>query len=222
MVIAKNLKSVYEKNKAEILKMVALDQNKPLGFEEMEYSFVDLQGRKYFSFPESTALPLERLAKLEQTKVYLSSGLHNGTINEICGYMNEVLGNIVNSGFDTEVKKNSSKNIANLGMLINEIKTRQETYMPIELFYDFLACQLVREDEKPYVFNNEIHLDKINALMDLNKANGGFFFGCKELKLLQNLLNMSEIEWVEYWQQSEISHRLRSQALRTYLSESKS
>lgn len=219
MIIAKNLKSVYEKHKQEIHKLVALDQNKPIGFDELEYSFSDLQGRKYYSFPESTSLPIERLAKIEECKALMSSGLHHGTIQEICGLMDEILSKIVNTGLDNEVKKHGSKNIGKLSVLIKELQEREKTFIPIELFYAFLSHQLVREDENPYVVNNSIHLDKIASLMDLNEKIGGFFFGQKELKLLRNLLNLSESEWNEYWQASKLYHQARSKALKTFLFE---
>lgn len=221
MILSKDVESFYKKHKEEILKLVAKDQNKPIGFDELEYSFVDMLGRRYYSFPEATALPIERLAKLEEYKVLMSSGLHNGVIEELTNAMDNILSNIVNSGLETEVKKNSSKNLANLGMLINEIKERQKIFIPIELFYAFLSCQLVREDESPYVFNESIHKDKIVALMELNEKNGGFFFGQKELSLLKNLLNMQEEEWNEYWQTSMEHHRYRRKALEIYLSEKK-
>lgn len=217
MILSKDVESFYKKHKEEILKLVAKDQNKPIGFDELEYSFVDMLGRRYYSFPEATALPIERLAKLEEYKVLMSSGLHNGVIEELTNAMDNILSNIVNSGLETEVKKNSSKNLANLGMLINEIKERQKIFIPIELFYAFLSCQLVREDESPYVFNESIHKDKIVALMELNEKNGGFFFGQKELSLLRNLLNMQEEEWNEYWQTSMEHHRYRRKALEIYL-----
>lgn len=218
MIIAKNLQSVYKNNKEELLKLVAKDQNKPIGFDELEYSFIDLQGKKYYSFPEATALPIERLAKMEEYKVYMSSGLHNQAITEITDYMQSILEKIVNSGIDNEVKKNSSKNIGDLGMLIRELKERQKTFIPIEIYYAFLAIQLVREDENPYMFNNSVHNSKIAALMDLNEQNGGFFFGQRESKQLQSWLNMSETEWSEYWENSMEYHRIKLKALEIYLS----
>lgn len=218
MIISKNVESFYKKHKQELLKLIAIDQNKPMGLDELEYSFVDLLGRRYYSFPEATSLPIERLGKLEEYKVLMSSGLHKGVVDEITSAMEDILSKIVNSGLDQEVKKYSSKNLANLGLLINEIKERQKIFIPIELFYAFLACQLVREDENPYGFNEEIHKDKIVALMELNEKNGGFFFGQKELNLLKNLLNMQEDEWNEYWQTSMEHHRARRKALLTYLS----
>ena len=218
MIIAKNLQSVYKNNKEELLKLIAKDQNKPMGFDELEYSFIDLQGKKYYSFPEATALPIERLAKMEEYKVYMSSGLHNQAITEITDYMQSILEKIVNSGIDNEVKKNSSKNIGDLGMLIRELKERQKTFIPIEIYYAFLAIQLVREDENPHIFNNSVHNSKIAALMDLNEQNGGFFFGQKESKQLQSWLNMLEPEWSEYWENSMVFHKIRTKALETYLS----
>ena len=218
MIIAKNLQSVYKNNKEELLKLVAKDQNKPIGFDELEYSFIDLQGKKYYSFPEATALPIERLAKMEEYKVYMSSGLHNQAITEITDYMQSILEKIVNSGIDNEVKKNSSKNIGDLGMLIRELRERQKTFIPIEIYYAFLAIQLVREDENPYMFNNSVHNSKIASLMDLNEINGGFFFGQRESKQLQSWLNMSETEWSEYWENSMEYHRIKLKALEIYLS----
>jgi len=218
MIIAKNLQSVYKNNKEELLKLIAKDQNKPIGFDELEYSFIDLQGKKYYSFPEATALPIERLAKMEEYKVYMSSGLHNQAITEITDYMQSILEKIVNSGIDNEVKKNSSKNIGDLGMLIRELKERQKTFIPIEIYYAFLAIQIVREDENPYMFNNSVHNSKIAALMDLNEINGGFFFGQRESKQLQSWLNMSETEWSEYWENSMEYHRIKLKALEIYLS----
>lgn len=218
MIISKNVESFYKKHKQELLKLIAIDQNKPMGLDELEYSFVDLLGRRYYSFPEATSLPIERLGKLEEYKVLMSSGLHKGVVDEITGAMEDILSKIVNSGLDNEVKKYSSKNLANLGVLINELKERQKIFIPIELFYAFLSCQLVREDENPYGFNEEIHKDKILALMELNEKNGGFFFGQKELNQLKNLLNMQEDEWNEYWQTSMEHHRARRKALLTYLS----
>jgi hypothetical protein len=218
MIISKNVESFYNKHKEELLKLIAKDQNKPLGFDEMEYAFVDMKGRKYYSFSEATALPIERLGKLEEYKVLMSSGLHNGVVSEITEAMEDIVSKIVNSGLDQEVKKNSSKNLANLGLLINELKERQKIFIPIELFYAFLSCQLVREDENPYVFNESIHKDKIVSLMELNEQNGGFFFGQRELNLLKNLLNMQEEEWNEYWLTSMAHHKHRRKALEIYLS----
>lgn len=217
MILAKDLKSVYENHKDELMKMVAKDQNKPIGFEDLVYSFSDLDGKKYYSFTESTNLPIERLAKLEEYQVLMTSGLHNGRIDEITTYMDNILSSVVNTGLDDEVKKKSSKNLAKLGLLIQELKTAKDNFIPVELFYSMLAVQLVREDENIYSINDTTIHEKVIAFQKLSESNGGFFFGLKELKLVQSLSAMSENEWNEYWKQSKQYHEARKKALRTYL-----
>lgn len=222
MIIARDLESLYKKHKDELDKIVARNQSRPIGFDELEFAFLDLNGKKYYSFPEATSIPMVRLGKLEEYKVLMSSGLHNGLVNELTEHMDKILANIVNSGLDVEVKKNSSKNIANLGMLITELRERSKTFVPVELMFAFLSAQLVREDENPYTFNEQIHIDKIAQLQAINEEFGGFFFGRKELKQLIDLQNISADEWSEYWQRSLVHHRIRQQALNDYLSDKSS
>lgn len=204
-----NLQSFYNKKKSELTKLVALDQNIAFDRSAMEYCLVDLQGKKYYSFPESLALPLERLGKIEEFKIWMASGLHEETINLICDQMEKILSEGIKDG----------KGTANIGMLIAELRDRQKMALPIELFYNYLAIQLIREDENPEVYNNQIHLEKIYALKELNEQTGGFFFGLKELNQLQRLLNMSASEWNEYWQNSIIQHQNRLKALMIVLQE---
>lgn len=199
----------YKHYKEEVKKLVALDQNVPFDIGSMEFTLYDLLGKKYYSFPESTAIPMERLAKIEEFKVWMSCGLHAGSIELICEQMEKILSDGIKNG----------KGTAQIGLLISELRTRKEMSIPIELFYNYLAVQLVREDEKPEVFNNQIHLEKIVALQDMTKETGSFFFGLKELKMLRNWSDMSEDEWDSYWANSIKLHQNRLQALMTVLQE---
>lgn len=208
MIIHKgNLQSFYEKHKTEITKLVALDQNTSFDIGSMEYCLVDLSGKKYYSFPESLALPLERMGKIEEYLQWITSGLTGDTISFLCDEMDKLLSDGLKTG------KNASK----IGLIISEIRGRKEMAIPVELMYNLLAVQLIREDENPEVFNNQIQIEKIIALKELNEQTGGFFFGLKELKQLQNLFNMSPEEWSNYWERSITQHRIRLEALMTVL-----
>lgn len=202
-----NLQSFYNKKKSELTKLVALDQNIAFDRSAMEYCLVDLQGKKYYSFPESLALPLERLGKIEEYLQWITSGLTGDTIAFLCDEMDKLLSDGLKTG------KNASK----IGLIVAEIKSRKEMAIPVELMYNLLAVQIIREDENPEVFNQQIHLEKIIALKELNEQTGGFFFGLKELKALQNLFNMSPEQWKDYWERSIIAHRIRLEALMTVL-----
>lgn len=202
-----NLQSLYNKKKTEFSKLVALDQNTSFDIGQMEYSLVDLNGKKYYSFPETLAIPLERLGKIEEYLQWITSGLTGDSLEFLCNEMDKLLSEGLKNG----------KNAGMLGMIIIEIKHRKNMAIPVELMYNLLAVQLIREDENPEVFNNHIHLEKIVALKELNEKTGGFFFGLKELKKLQSLLDMSPEKWSEYWEASIVQHRIRLEALMTVL-----
>lgn len=202
-----NIQSFYNKRKTEFSKLVALDQNVAFDIGSMEYSLVDLSGKKYYSFPESLALPLERLGKVEEYLQWITSGLTGDTVEMFCDEMDKLLSDGLKTG----------KNAAKIGLLLSEIRERKNMAIPVELMYNLLAVQIIREDENPEVFNNQIHLEKIIALKELNDQTGGFFFGLKELKKLQDLFNMSPEKWSEYWENSITQHRIKLEALMTVL-----
>lgn len=203
----KDYKKIYEANKEEFKRLVALDQNKPIGTADLKHTCIDLQGKSYYSFTDAVDIPLERLAKIEEYKLWLSSGLHKETVEVLCDKAEEILSSGLTKG----------KGSAKLGLIISELRERQNMVVPVELLYNLIAVQLVREDENPNVFNNEIHLQKIVALKELSDQSGSFFFGWSELKQLQGWLNMSEAEWVQYWRESTLTHQRRMEALKQVL-----
>lgn len=207
-----NLESLYKKRKTDLNKLFALDQHLKTDIGSLEYCMTDLMGKKYYSFPENLALPLERLGKVEEFKIWMSSGLHTESLELICSNMEKILSEGIKDG----------KGTAMIGLFIAELRERKNMAIPVELFYNYLAVQLIREDENIDVFNNQIHLEKIIALKEVNEQMGGFFFGLRELKMLQNLLNMSAEEWNSYWESSIIQHRNRLQALMTVLQQGSS
>lgn len=203
----KTNKEIYEKNREEFKKLVAMDQNRPTNIQDLTFSMYDLNGKSYYVFNDSLDMPLERLAKIEEYKIWVASGLHSNVVDQLCDSAEEILAGGLTKG----------KGAAKLGLILSEIRERKNMSVPVELLYNILAVQLIREDENPNSFHNEIHLQKIVALKDITEKQGSFFFGMKELRLLHDWLNMSEVEWKEYWQSSITMHNRRTQALKQVL-----
>ena len=63
----------------------------------------------------------------------------------------------------------------------------------VELFYNILAVQIVRDDEDPYTYTNAIQLQKVEAFKkEQHTGNLYFFFQQPELKNLSDLLKITQ------------------------------
>ena len=88
--------------------------------------------------------------------------------------------------------------------------------VPVELLYNILAVQLIREDEKCETFDNEKQMNKVEELKDLVSEYGcSFFLGWKELKMLFDFTTKSESEWIAFWQASQEESRVMTEVLKT-------
>jgi len=65
----------YELHKEELLKIFASQQSKPLIHADLEQCFVDRNGKRYFRFPDSVSLPIERLGERDKLMMWMSAGL---------------------------------------------------------------------------------------------------------------------------------------------------
>lgn len=200
---------LWNENKEEFLKIYASQQSKPLDKKQLEKCFVDRNGKIYYRFPESVALPVERLGKLNQFIGWISAGL---TASELNYFLDEI-DKALNDGLANKDKKASAR----IGSLVTQIRERQNMVIHTELLYNFLAVQWVREDEAPDVYNNEIQMQKVEQFKkEVANSNSYFFFQQKELKRLNVLLSFTEDEWKQYWQESLDKQRALKSALEVY------
>lgn len=160
---------------------------------KLEKCFTDSIGINYYKFPESMSLPIERFGKLQEFMMWMSAGLTANELDLLLDEADKALTNGLTTG----------KNAAKIGFVLTQIRERKNMVLHTELLYNFLAVQVVREDEQPEYFNNAIHLEKIDQFK-LETANGKTydFFLRIGLKKLNVLYNMSEGEWNTYWRES--------------------
>ena len=59
------------------------------------------------------------------------------------------------------------KGFAKIGFILTQIRERKTMVIHTELLYNFLAVQVIRQDEQAEHFNNAIHLEKIERLFSL-------------------------------------------------------
>ena len=95
-------------------------------------------------------------------------------------------------------KKNASK----IGFIIAELRDRKNMVVHEELFYNFIAVQLIRSDEKIVEFNNKIQMEKVEAIREMNKSDDGFFLIIQKFLKVLNLSDITKTELDELLEQS--------------------
>lgn len=187
-----------------LLEYYRADHAKPVTHASLEYAFTDAKGKKYYRFPTSVSLPIERYGHLMKFITLLSARLTAENMDKILDKMLE----IIQQGIGKD------KNAAKVAALVYELKDRESWIVPAQLVYDILAVQYVREDERPDMFDNEIHMDKVTAFKD-DISKSEFFFRLPELAKLTGSILMSAEEWENYCRQSADQDAKINSILRT-------
>ena len=195
--------------KPQFLRLYAAEQSHPITKEQMEKCFVDMEGRQYYKFPGSLSLPIERFGKLQEFMKWMSAAITGSELDSILDKMDEAL---------MDGLKNN-KGFAKIGSLVQIIRDRRTMAIPSELLYNYLAVQVVREDEAPEYFNNAIHLEKIEQFKKEVQAGNSFDFFTKiGLKTLSNWFTFSKEEWEAYWEESVMQTTALQEALKVFTS----
>lgn len=184
----------YNARKAEVLKVIHSEASK-VKFEwgVLEHRYIDADGRHYRGFPNTLQLPIERFGEMKKFLMYLVSGISPDELDALLDVADKAL----HDGLK------DPKNAAVIGTVLTEIRGRKKMTLHTELLLNFLAVQWVRDDEDPLVYNNQIQMQKVDALRKESEAgNSHFFFQQKELKLLSDSFRMSASELQDLWNES--------------------
>lgn len=203
-----DLKQIWKDHREELLKLYAAEV--PQGDKvSMEKALVDLDGKVYYRFTgSSTIIPLERMGKMQDFLTMMSAGLDEKELTALIDVANGELA-LALAGKKADVVK--------IGAVLSQIKERQQMILHDQLMWQFMAVQLVREDEPPARFVQKIHDEKIEALQLLYYQHPDYaFFQTPELRLLNELLRCSPQDW-ETLLVSSIRERDRLKRMISYL-----
>jgi hypothetical protein len=198
-------KLLYKVFKRQFLKHYFLEQSSKKGFEKMVKRFVDSNGKIYYSPENDFDTPLERTKKIELCVQQLMAGLSESEQDKIDLAMEKALG---------EGKK---PNIAMIGHLVIERKTRKAMVLHPDIMFDLAALKYIREDEDPSEISNTIHQEKI-AQFKKDSVDGlyDFFYRASLAQYIPYLTKL-ESEWEGYWKESEIRIKALDKQLNDYI-----
>ncbi len=189
-----SVKDLWVKHREEFLKIYAKEI--PQGDKlTMEKALVDLDGKVYYRFTGSTTImPLERMGKMQDFLTMMGVGLDASELEALIDVATNELA-LAFAGKKADVTK--------IGVVLNQIKERQSLILHDQLMWQFMAVQLVREDEPSARFIQKIHDEKVEALQQLYYHNDDYsFFHNPELRLLNDLLRFSPEDLATYLQTS--------------------
>ena len=182
-----DLKQIWKDHREELLKLYAAEV--PQGEKvSMEKALVDLDGKVYYRFTgSSTIIPLERMGKMQDFLTMMSAGLDEKELTALIDVANGELA-LALAGKKADVVK--------IGAVLNQIKERQQMILHDQLLWQFMAVQLVREDEPASKFVQKIHDEKVEAFQKLYwEKSDESLFTMPELKMLNDMLKCSPGDW---------------------------
>lgn len=160
--------------------------NKKLGIKltvhNLTFTLNDDEGNAYYSFPKEVELPINRMAKMQEYLTWLAKGISKEEYIKAIDYAEEGL---INGMKD-------AKSIAKVGFILHELKDRCNMVIHDELFYNIIAIQLIRHDESPTEFNNDIQMEKVEAFKQLDKKDDTFFLAIQEYLSQLGLQNITK------------------------------
>ena len=148
-------------------------------------SFTDLDGNGYYKFPKGLELPLSRISKVQEFLMWLSKGISKDEYLKALDIAEQAMNNGIKD----------TKGMAKIGFVLAELKERSNMVVHDELFYNILAAQLIRQDEDVTQFNNDIHLQKVEAFKELDKLNDNFFLNIQEYLESLGLANITKFQY---------------------------
>lgn len=200
------IESLYKKHEREFTHLVL--EKKPLTHSSLILRYSDQKGKKYYGFQRAVDICLERLGKIKDYHTCIVKGLTGEEDEKIDDAIADAVMNL-----PTKEKIGIA-----VGAILAEKQSRREMSMHTEIFYNLVAVQLIREDENPEKFDEEMQQQKVDQFKADTKTGGtyGFFFRMPEFKKYFALLNMSPLEWEASWQDSQMKQKTLIPKLKIY------
>ena len=173
---------------------------------------MDEHGRTYYEFPDPMSLPMIRAFKKEEFLEWMASSLTQDMLQTLAKNMRTSLAEALQNANKPETY---SKKISAVLVMIDELENRKEKIIPFDLVINFLCAQIVREDEDPNEWNEQIHIEKCQYFAE-RQSDYQFFFQFSGLKSLSTLLDFSSQNWHDYIARSITEGRIFNEKMKLY------
>jgi hypothetical protein len=161
----------------------------------LKRAFRSVSGENIYIWPETSPLPLERMAEMMKILELIGCNIDGETFTAYVDEINELAPKAFND----------PKSAGRLAALGQTLSMRRTAFPHRDLLLNYCAIWLILENENPFVFDPEIHQQKINMFTaDCRQQGSYFFFAMTGLGYISKWLGSSEESFKELLISSEI------------------
>lgn len=177
-------------------------------FTNVKYFHKDSNGYKWYEFNDKMGMPPLRYVMLQKFISIWNLNLSDKQLDDLI----ELANSTIEDGLQKKVN-GKHINLLKIAGILNEIQSRREYIRPFELLADLIAINLLREDEDYYIFDNKIHLEKKEYILQEAKKKEVFFMNTTIFQqLTKQSINSSESLQI-YLEESLIHPQIHEKAL---------
>ena len=153
---------------------------KPLDLKDLDFAFVDSDGKAWYEYPDGLGNPMKRIAANLQAYEYLTARLSPEMFDAAVKDVNEAL---------------AHGKVVEAGAILKRLVDLKEEVIPLDVLINLIATDLVREDESPTSDNTRIHQEKCDYLKGASGRGDVFFLRLTVVKDLSERFKISNEGW---------------------------
>lgn len=199
------LRFLHKRFKAQYASILYEDAKRPKDFDNMEHCFVDSIGVNYYTWPIKEQVPGLRFSKAESLHVQILAGISHIEWGQFITDMRKAINRQAEGAFIPD--------IARIAVLIEEMDKRATIGMYPDLMYELIATLYVREDENPLDIEDIMLAKKVAQFKKDSRSGVYDFFAKGHIQRYLTSLTMPEKEWMERWNQAELTLKSMSKFL---------
>ena len=154
---------------------------KPLDLKDLNFAFVDSDGKAWYEYPEGLGINMKRLTRNLQAYDYLTARLSPEMFDAAVEDINKAL---------------AHGKVVEAGAILTRLKTLKDEIIPLDVLISLIATDLVREDETMDGDNMTIHQEKCDYLKTSIERGDSFFFRLTVVKDLSERFKISKEGWM--------------------------
>jgi len=157
-------------------------------------AYTDKSGKRYYKYNDNLDMCVYRKGEIDKCLMELRYG---------SSYL-DVLNALRDSMNEHDKRGNMKPDIVKVGYLVNELYDREDMLLISDILFKVCANTLIREDENPYIVDQEILDEKVNVFKsEIQRGGLHAFFHSLDLLRLIGLSTTSPIELTRYMIDSE-------------------